>query len=274
MPMPRVLWDDLPSAARSAVQYRTGPVLEARTTGGGVNSGIATALTTASDEVFVKGVPTSHPQIPTQHREAASRAVPAAVLSAAALARSSRRAGTCSVTNDCTAGTPTTPGSPDLPAVAAAVTELQRTACPDGDLLPLKRADQRWDSYADAGTAELFTGGTLLHTDLAPHNVLVDKRAHLIDWAWPTRGAAWIDPAVLILRLMEAGHTAADADAFAHRWFPSWATAPTTAVTAFSTACARMWDEIARHDPQEWKKNMARLAHDWLTHWEHTPHTA
>ncbi|WP_268240558.1 hypothetical protein [Streptomyces albiflavescens] len=36
---------------------------------------------------------------------------------------------------------------------------------------------------------------------------------------------------------------------------------------AFSEANARTWDEIARNDPQDWKKNMARLAHDWVTYW-------
>ncbi|WP_158734445.1 hypothetical protein [Streptomyces sp. NRRL F-2747] len=92
-------------------------------------------------------------------------------------------------------------------------------------------------------------------------------RAHLIDWAWPTRGAAWIDPAVLILRLMEGGHSAEAADAWARGEFPSWAAARHTAVAAFSEANAHTWDEIARHDPQDWKKHMGRIAPDWVTYW-------
>ncbi|MFD1535587.1 hypothetical protein [Nonomuraea guangzhouensis] len=35
-------------------------------------------------------------------------------------------------------------------------------------------------------------------TDYNPLNMLIaEGRALLIDWAWPTRGAGWIDPACL-----------------------------------------------------------------------------
>lgn len=85
--------------------------------------------------------------------------------------------------------------------------------------------------------------------------MLVDDRAHIIDWAWPTRGAAWIDPAILILRLLEAGHTLVEADAFAQR-FPSWRTAPAEAKEAFAAANAAVWEEIARADSASWEAAM------------------
>lgn len=91
--------------------------------------------------------------------------------------------------------------------------------------------------------------------------MLISDRAHTIDWAWPTRGAAWIDPAVIILRLVEAGHSAEGADTWARASFASWASAPTAGVTVFADAGAAAWEEIARNDPQDWKKNMARHAH-------------
>jgi Ser/Thr protein kinase RdoA (MazF antagonist) len=138
-------------------------------------------------------------------------------------------------------------------------------AAPDS---ALKHAEQRWGPYSPS--PEQFAGHTLLHTDLAPHNVLITDRAHLIDWAWPTRGAAWIDPAVLILRLMEAGHTATTADEWARANLPAWTAAHPAPVTAFSAANAALWDEIAHSDGQVWKKNMARHAHDWLTYWRST----
>jgi hypothetical protein len=97
--------------------------------------------------------------------------------------------------------------------------------------------------------------------------MLISDRAHIIDWAWPTRGATWIDAAVPILRLMEAGHSAAGADAGARASFASWTSAPPAGVAVFADASAAAWDEIARNDPQDWKKNMARHAHDWVTHW-------
>ncbi|MFJ3981354.1 hypothetical protein [Streptomyces fungicidicus] len=146
------------------------------------------------------------------------------------------------------------PGSADLPLVAAAVAELQEVTAPAG--VPSKAAEQRWATHAPPGTAALFAGDTLLHTDLAPHSVLVNDRAHIIDWAWPTRGAAFIAPAILILRLIEAGHTPADADAIARR-FPSWRTAPAYATQAFAAANAAVWKEIAHTDTAPWKTAMA-----------------
>ncbi|MGR6969007.1 hypothetical protein ACU639_05250 [Streptomyces cynarae] len=72
---------------------------------------------------------------------------------------------------------------------------------------------------------------------------------------------------MLILRLMEAGHPAAAADAWAREHIASWRTAPHAGVPAFSQANAAAWDEIARSDPQGWKKGMSRNAHDWVTFW-------
>ncbi|MEU4038516.1 hypothetical protein [Streptomyces collinus] len=141
--------------------------------------------------------------------------------------------------------------------VIDAVQELQEITAPAD--MAIKAADQRWAMYALPGTADLLAGHTLLHTDLAPHNVLVDNRAHLVDWAWPTRGAARIDPAVLILRLLEAGHLLTSADSIA-RQFPSWRNAPGPAVQAFTTANAAAWAEIARADSALWKAAMGRHA--------------
>ena len=265
MSMLRSRWDDLPPAARAAVEDRTGPILRTRTASAGANSAVATTLYTADSTVFVKGVPTDHPQIRTQQREADVN--PHLPASSPRLLWRVRDAGWDLLGYEHVAGRHADyePGSEDLPLVADALAELQRTPCPD---VPLKLAEQRWSEYAGPRGVDQLAGTTLLHTDLAWHNVLITNRAHVIDWAWPTRGAAWIDPAVLVLRLIEAGHTAQAADAWAHR-LPSWSTAPSEAVAAFSEANANAWDEIARNDPQKWKKNMARIAHDWVTYWRH-----
>lgn len=264
MPVDRIDWDELPLAVRDAVERRIGPVLRARTADAGANSGIAATVHTAEATLFVKGVPTGHPQARTQQREAAIN--PYLPSSCPRLRWHLRAAGWDLIGYEhLVARHPDyTPGSADLPLVARALVELQNTPCPDIDL---KRAEHRWSGYAGPAGVGQLVGDTLLHTDLAPHNMLVTDRAHLIDWAWPTRGAAWIDPAVLILRLMEAGHTAEAADGWARAQFPSWAAAPHASVAAFSDANARTWNEIAHNDPQPWKKHLARLAHDWVTYW-------
>ncbi|MGW0708176.1 aminoglycoside phosphotransferase [Streptomyces sp. NPDC002643] len=264
MPVDRIHWADLPPGARHAVEERIGRVLRAETAAAGANSGIAATVQTADSVLFVKGVPIHHPQARTQRREAAIN--PHLPSSCPRLLWHVQAAGWDLIGYERLVGRHADyrPGSPDLPLVAHALVELQNTPCPG---IELKRAEDRWSGYAGAADVEQFAGTTLLHTDLAPHNMLVSDRAHLIDWAWPTRGAAWIDPAVLILRLMEAGHTASAADGWARARFPSWAAAPHASVAAFSEANARCWDEIARNDPQSWKKHMGRLAHDWVTYW-------
>lgn len=70
---------------------------------------------------------------------------------------------------------------------------LRQIPCPD---LPVKEATQRWAAYLDDQACAWLDGDTLLHTDFNPLNVLIAPQATwIVDWAWPTRGAAFIDPA-------------------------------------------------------------------------------
>jgi hypothetical protein len=72
---------------------------------------------------------------------------------------------------------------------------------------PFKRAEDRWKSHLDdPGPASAFAGPVLPHSDWTPDNVLASEhRARLIDWAWPTLGVGWTDPACWVLRLMASG---------------------------------------------------------------------
>ncbi|MEU4066577.1 aminoglycoside phosphotransferase [Streptomyces wedmorensis] len=268
MPVERAHWEDLPPTVRAAVEAHIGPVQHAHTVAAGVNSGIAAVLESPNGSVFLKGVPLDHPQIHTQRRETLIN--PYLPNTSPRILWHVEAEGWDLIGYERISGRHAdySPGSPDLPLVAAAVRELQSTECPE---IGIKLAEDRWKTYAGPAGVEQLAGTALLHTDLAPHNVLVADRAHLIDWAWPTRGAAWIDPAVLILRLMEAGHSASDADAWARAQFTSWGAAPYDAVDAFSEANTHAWDEIAENDPQPWKRRMAQIAHEWLTYWHRSP---
>jgi Ser/Thr protein kinase RdoA (MazF antagonist) len=105
-------------------------------------------------------------------------------------------------------------------------------------------------------------GTAWLHTDFNPLNVLIsDQGTHIIDWAWPTRGAAFIDPACFVLRLLAAGHTPAEAESLA-----AWTSASTEAIDVLAKANRRMWEQIAQHDPQPWKTRMATVAGNWVQH--------
>ncbi|MDT0377199.1 aminoglycoside phosphotransferase [Streptomyces sp. DSM 42041] len=220
MAMERLQWEDLPAAARAAVEQHAGRVVTAHSVGGGAR--ILWRAQAAGWDLLGYAL--------VWGRHADYR-----------------------------------PGSPDLPLVFDALAKLQATPCPGGRVV--KRAEDRWAGYVRGTDIGLLAGDALLHTDLAPHNVLITDRAHLIDWAWPTRGAGWIDPAVWVLRLMEAGHSADDADRWAGR-VSSWRSAWHEAVAVFSAANAAAWEEIARDDPQTWKQDMARHAKAWVRYWE------
>jgi hypothetical protein len=99
------------------------------------------------------------------------------------------------------------PSSQDLPRVIGAMHRLGATRCPD---LPVKQARQRWPAYVDrAADLDLLDGNMLPHTDFNPLNILLRlDRVWIIDWAWTTCGAAFIDAACLLVLAMASGHSA------------------------------------------------------------------
>ncbi|MGW1667079.1 aminoglycoside phosphotransferase [Streptomyces microflavus] len=215
-------------------------------------------------EVFLKGIPSGHGQVRTQEREAMIN--PYVVAVSPRLLWRLETNGWSLLGFEAVRGRHAdfAPGSPDLPRVAAVLRRLSEIPLPD---VPLKRLDERFASYVNDGERTLLHGDALLHTDCAPHNVLVsDERALLIDWAWPTAGPAWADPSYLITRLIDAGHPAHDADRWARRELPAWATAPRQAVAVFAQACSRLWAEIAANDPQDWKTRLTQAAAEWARH--------
>lgn len=258
MSMSRIPFEQLPAGIRRAIADKTGAVHQAATAPGGMNSGIASVLETESGRVFVKGIRTDHPQVDAQRREAAI--APHLPASCPRLYWHLELDSWSLLGYEVADGRHAdyAPGSPDLPLVEAALTELQAVTAPAD--IEIKDAVDRWADYAPPGTLQYFSGDTLLHTDFARENVLiVGKRARLVDWAWPTRGAAWIDPGTLALRLMDSGHPVEEVVAFAGR-FPSWRDAEPEALAAFGAATAALWREIAEEDGIPWKRGMAERA--------------
>ncbi|WP_433294503.1 hypothetical protein ACQP2F_33275 [Actinoplanes sp. CA-030573] len=130
------------------------------------------------------------------------------------------------------------PGSDDLPAVTELLTRVARVPCPSTvDLYEAPLRLQQWINDPDLA---YFAGTTLLHTDLAPANVIIaDGKARLVGWSAATRGAAWLDPAFWVTHLIAAGHPPAAAEDIVAR-IPAWQHAPARAVSLFATAQARL----------------------------------
>jgi hypothetical protein len=112
--------------------------------------------------------------------------------------------------------------------VAAALSAMAAvlTPCP---AVRVQLATVRW---ADHIPAEMVDGNTLVHTDVTPYNFLLhDGDVTLVDWSMPCRGAACIDTALMVIRLVRAGHSPEQAEAWAGGipvWSFDWS-APATA---------------------------------------------
>jgi hypothetical protein len=245
----RIQWEQ----ARALIEQFTGPAITTRLAGDGFNSEIAIIV---NDRYFVKGLHLNHPRAWTQAKE--KEINPCIRHVSATLEWDTEAEGWSLLGFTYLPGRKPDyrPGSPDLALITAMIPQLPMAPTH----LNLKRAEQRWSAYSPQ--AELFAGGHLCHTDWSPGNVLIADDARLVDWAWPTRGAAWIDPACWIVWLIASGHSPAQAERHAAA-VPAFGRAPGHAVTAFAAAQAAMWADIAEDAPHP---GLAAAAADWHKH--------
>jgi hypothetical protein len=83
-------------------------------------------------------------------------------------------------------------------------------------------------------------GQTLVHTDVTPHNFRIHRGGvTVVDWSMPCRRAAWIDTALMVVRLIRAGHCPEQSEAWAGQ-IPVWSTARPEAVDAFAVGVAAL----------------------------------
>ncbi|MCX9190151.1 aminoglycoside phosphotransferase [Carbonactinospora thermoautotrophica] len=298
-------WGQLPRPVREAIEQRLGArIVEAVTQAGGFTPGLAARLRLADGAwVFVKGIPADHPLTAVYQAEARIGKVLPAGVPASRLLFSVEQAGWvvlafCDVPGR---APDLSPGSGDLPAVLAAAAQLEEmlTPCPlpdastvEADLGPLL---QGWRQLAarppadldpwcrrhldrlaahETGWASTSGGDTLVHADLRADNLLRDAagRVWVVDWSWPSRGAAWLDIAFLVPQLILAGHTPAEAEDLARR-VPAWRRADPEAVTAFAVAAAGYWTRSSREpEPagvvglRAYQARAARAGIAWAAH--------
>ena len=254
----RVSWENV----RPLVEARIGPVRAATSVSEGSNSQIAAILETSGGDYFVKGLQREHPRSWTQERESAVNPVVRHL--SPWLKWRIDADGWILLGFEYIAGKPAdySPGSLDLPKVMRTLQQLQQVQCPD---IVMKLAEEGWASYTEM--PELFAGDSLLHTDLHPTNFIINGRAYLVDWAWPTRGAGWIDPACWVIWLIASGHRPATAETWAAR-ISSWSAASAGSITEFAWAQARMWAEIADESSGSWRTDLAHAAKLWAKYRE------
>lgn len=273
-------WDDLPEGARRAVERRIGTVLTSESPTAGRSSELSSTLTTASGRVFCKGITADSPSA-WMHRNEVVVSSFLPVQLAPRLLWDIEVDGWLLLGFEHVTGQHAnlSPDSPDLPLVTEAVVEISQISAPSTPVAKRPMASQwkrmveeqnRFVPHADpdpwhAANADLMMswasrapehmhGDHLIHSDLNPLNFLVSDRARVVDWAWWRTGAAWVDPAYLVIRLIAEEHTPEAAEKWAHQ-FDGFAGAHPDAVTAYCASLALMW---GRKFPNTAATNAAR----------------
>ncbi|MEV4414025.1 hypothetical protein [Catellatospora sp. NPDC049609] len=261
----RVGWADLPEQLRRLIETETGPFASEQHMNSGSNCLVGMVMQTAhGDRYFLKGVPDDHNRaVWTQANEALVN--PSVRELSAPLMFHISAAGWDVLGFRYLDGhrhADLSPNSPDLPLIADMLRTL--AAVPPSEGVVLRTMSDRFAKYAGAG-AGLLDGQTIAHTDMQAHNILIGSTARLIDWAWPTLGAAWIDTACTALHMIRAGHEPKDAELWAET-LPAYASASEDAVSTLVAAHVALWDEISAADPQPWKGEVADAARRWAAH--------
>jgi aminoglycoside phosphotransferase (APT) family kinase protein len=257
-------WLDLPESLREAITARLGgPIVAARSAGGGFTRAFAAVLETAAGtSVFVKAAPLTEPTSEWYAREASITAALPPAVAAPRPRWTMTHSGYFALALDAVDGeVPTLPWAPEhLDAtVSAWLTAASALAVPPLPGLPaladIARAEMsEWSTIAggyapiprsvpadrlpalaalEQRLPEAVAGPGMLHGDLRIDNVLIDRsgRAWLCDWTWPCLGAPWFDTVTLLVTAYASG---AEVDRFL-------ADAPAGGVDAALAALAGYW---------------------------------
>jgi hypothetical protein len=261
--LPRLPWHDLPLGVRAAVESRTGPILGVKSVDTGVISDVAAVLETRSGLVFCKGAAAGNP-MGWMHRNEA-RINPHLPAQVPRLQWQVENDGWLLLGFDYVDGRhpDLSPGSPDLPAMAAALSQMATTLTPC-PAVKVQAATARW---ADWIPPEAVDGNTLVHTDVTPFNFLLHRNGvTVVDWSMPCRGASWIDTALMTIRLIRAGHRPEKAEAWADR-IAAWSGAEPESVNVFAAGIAMLSRERQSQRPSASHLGpLADAAECWARH--------
>lgn len=277
------VWTTLPSSIRTGVETHIGPIASADVIESGQNNHLAAVLRGRDTTVFVKAVSGGRSRQLTWLRNE---------VTAGALAQGIAPAVLFTVEVDDwlvvafehVTGRPVdlTPGSPDLPLVAATMERLSTLPAKDTRGLRQRWTVVDWWSRLAESDPELVAGwdvslmnewtarapaavdgDRLAHTDLHRDQFLVTPgRVYVIDWGWPAAAAPWVDTAYMVIRLIGAGHTPAQAEAWAGG-LSGWSAAPADSITAFSAFVAGLWTSFTLTNRSPGVRNRARIARDY-----------
>ncbi|MFE3171821.1 phosphotransferase family protein [Amycolatopsis sp. NPDC059090] len=283
----RFAWGDLPAAVQDAVQAHLGQVAVVREIEQGQNCNAALVLSCDQGDVFLKGVRGISPHMRWLRNESEAGDLAPGIAPATRFSEDIEADAAWFVVGfEYVNGRPAdlSPGADDLASVATTVARIN--GLPGAAAQPLGKrwapADWWTKLAAEAPdkvlgfdideltgwcreTPSLVEGTALLHTDLHEHQFMIDddsSSVRVIDWGRPASGAAWVDAAFLVVRLIAAGHTAGEAEEWAST-VPSWSTRTDKAVTAFACYVAGLWGYRAATTPFPGATRLAAAARQY-----------
>lgn len=283
-------WEDLPRENTAAIERQFGRIIKAEPLSGGLMPGLAAVLHAEDGQRwFLKAAPPDSPARHLFERELTANAGLPEEAPAPRL-RHARDTGWIVLVFNHVDGrhADLSPGSPDLPGVvnmvravgtlsarddapdvAGHVTELQMKTArllashPDGELQRLIAA------ATHALDIRELAGQRLVHYDLHSGNLLVTGGGVVaVDWSFAGKGAAWIDAALLVPRLIAAGHSPGDAELMVSA-LPAWRSAPRAAVTGLAAYWTAFRAYKASYGPEptrEIRTRAARAGQAWVHH--------
>lgn len=259
-------WTELPRQVREGIEARTGPIhtIEAAPTGD--HADIASTVHTSGGRMFVKAArklpDRDGPEVRSLRWEAAINPYVSEFAPGLVWEIEDERWLVLGYEHIQARHADYSPGSADLVLLAKTVEALQSLPCPE---VVTRCLETQWTARADVAAA--VSGGSMLHTDLNPANLLIapDDRVYVIDWGFIRRGAAWAEPAILIQWLISAGHSPRDADEWAGQ-FPSWRSVAPETLDLFAAANADRWRTRTADSSLAWLVGLADATRQWAAY--------
>ena len=284
-------WETLPSAAAAAIEDHAGPVIKAEPVTSGLMPGLTAILHTAHGPYFLKAAPADSPAIALYQREQAANAALPPGAPAPQMVLSAHAGGWLVMLFDYidSRDADLSPQSADLTPALAALAALSATPAPStappvavnlaalmdkaASLLARHPAGHPWNTYRAAVNGfdpAALTGTSLTHYDPHPGNLKVTASGavKIVDWSFACAAAPWLDTALLVPRLIEAGHTPAAAEQLAAR-HPAWHTAPAATLTALASLWTMFREYKALYGPEDarpYRAQAAAAGRAWVNH--------
>ncbi|MEU1687877.1 phosphotransferase [Micromonospora sp. NPDC005707] len=247
-------WTALPESVAAGIAERVGGAFDVTPASSGNHAEIASTVTGPAGQVFVKAALGELSVRSLRYELAATQAIdrhPPAVL------WHFESDGWLVVGTEHLAGPHPNLSldSGDLDLLAVTLTELQGTPAP---------GEPWFTPAARLGfTHPAMDGEALIHSDLNPANLIVTAHGlRIVDWAWATKAAPWVELALLAQWLIGSGHSAEQAENWLAQ-FPAWTAADRKVLDDFASRNASKWSARSRQSTESWVHDLAIWTGEW-----------